>query len=160
MKNSIAAFLISTAILSASAVLPAKPSDGLQPFNYSQVVARFRATGLRATQVQKRCTVFFEGEWKNADAYAYALIVVENSDEDVQVTFYITDAHEMNWVTEFLDSPFFVRSETEQLFDLMNARQQIRGKKIGRFLVDYHQWKPRHAEIVVFSFTPVTKSKS
>jgi hypothetical protein len=161
MKSSmIATFLIVTAILSASVALPAKTSDRLSPFNYSDVVAYFKATGLRATEVQKRCTVFFEGEWKNADAYAYALIVVENSDEDVQVTFYVTDAHEMNWVTEFLDAPFFVRSETEQLFDLMNAHQQIRDKRIGRFRVDYHQWKPRHAEIVVFSFTPVTKSKS
>jgi hypothetical protein len=39
--------------------------------------------------------------------------MVENSDEDVQVTFYLTDAHEMNWVTEFLDSAFFNRTETE-----------------------------------------------
>jgi erythromycin esterase-like protein len=33
--------------------------------------------------------------------------MVENSDEDIQVTFYLTDADEMNWVTEFLDSQFF-----------------------------------------------------
>jgi hypothetical protein len=36
--------------------------------------------------------------------------MVENSDQDVQVTFYLTDAYEMNWVTEFLDSAFFTQS--------------------------------------------------
>src|SRR5262245_31248103 len=70
-----------------------------QPLNYLNVVSHFKSAGLRTTEVQKRCTIFFEGEWKNADVYNYLLIIVENSDEDVQVTFYFTDAHEMNWVT-------------------------------------------------------------
>jgi len=26
---------------------------------------------------------------------------------------------------------------------------------VGRFRVDFHHWHPRHAEIFVFSFTPV-----
>ena len=112
------------------------------------------------TEVQKRCTIFFEGEWKNADIYNYMLILVENSDEDVQVTLYLTDAHEMNWVTEFLDAPFFTQSETEKLFDLMNAGHDARGKQVGRFRVDYHHWQPRHAEIYVFSFVSVEKAGS
>jgi hypothetical protein len=59
--------------------------------------------------------------------------MVENSDQDVQVTFYLTDAHEMNWVTEFLDSPFFSRNETESLFRLMNSHNDVRGQNVGRF---------------------------
>jgi hypothetical protein len=81
--------------------------------------------------------------------------MVENSDEDIQVTFYLTDAHEMNWVTEFLDGPFFQRNETEQLFGLVNSDQQVRGKNLRRFRVDFHHWQPKHAEILVFSFTPL-----
>jgi hypothetical protein len=105
--------------------------------------------------VQKRCTIFFEGEWKNANIYSYGLIIVENSDEDVQVTFYLTDAHEMNWVTEFLDAPFFAPAETQELFGLVNSERDVRGKTIGRFRrVDFHRWQPRHAQIFVFSFTP------
>jgi hypothetical protein len=80
---------------------------------------------------------------------------VENSDEDIQVTFYLTDAHEMNWVTEFLDSPFFGQAETEKLFGLTNSLRDVRGERIGRFRVDFHRWQPRHAEILVFSFTPI-----
>jgi hypothetical protein len=106
-------------------------------------------------EVQKRCTIFFEGEWKNANIYSYCLIIAENSDEDIQVTFYLTDAHEMNWVTEFLDAPFFARGETEKLFGLINSGRDVRSQKIGRFRVDFHLWQPRHAQIIVFSFTPV-----
>lgn len=126
-----------------------------EPFTYQNVVSSFKEAHFRVTEVQPRCTIFFEGEWKNANVYDYCVIMVENSDQDVQVTFYLTDAHEMNWVTEFLDSPFFSRSETEGLFRLMNSNRDARGQSVGRFQVDFHHWQPRHAEILVFSFTPV-----
>ena len=74
----------------------------VQPLTYANVVSHFKAAHLRVTEVQKRCTIFFEGEFKSADVYNYGIIIVENSDEDVQVTFYLTDAHEMNWEPSFL----------------------------------------------------------
>ncbi len=129
------------------------------PLTYVNAVSFFKASKFRATEVQPRCTIFFEGEWKNANAYDYCVVMVENSDEDVQVTFYLTDAHEMNWVTEFLDSGFFNRSESEKLFQLMNSNKDVRGKNVGRFRVDFHHWQPRHAEIFVFSFTPFLRRR-
>ena len=149
-----------TLIASAVAVRPpkSKPSGekpSVQPFTYANVVANFKAARLRTTEVQKRCTIFFEGEWKNRDLYNYGLVIVENSDEDVQVTFYLTDAHEMNWVTEFLDAPYFTHSETQALFQMMNSERDVKNEKVGRFSrVDFHHWKPRHANILVFSLTP------
>ena len=152
-------------IIVASSALAASPANskknlagpGVQPFTYANVVAHLKAAGFRATEVQKRCTIFFEGEWKNADIYSYCVILVENSDEDIQVTFYLTDAHEMNWVTEFVDAPFFAQVETEKLFGLINSGHDVRGEKIGRFRVDFHRWQPRHAQILVFSFTPTQR---
>ena len=126
-----------------------------QPLTYSNVVSFFKSAHLHPTEVQKRCTIFFEGEWKNANIYDYCVIMVENSDQDIQVTFYLTDAHEMNWVTEFVDGPFFARDETEKLFGLINSGHDTRGKNVGRFRVDFHRWEPRHAQILVFSFTPI-----
>ena len=134
------------------------PGSATQAFNYENVVAYFKAAGMRRTEVQKRCTVFFEGEWKNRGIYDYCLIIVENSDEDVQVTFYLTDAHEMNWITEFLDAPFFTDSETRQLFALVNGHAAKEVKNIGRHRVEFHHWEPKHAEIFVFSFTPAKKT--
>jgi len=161
MKRSIILTIISMALSATLATAaPAKTSSDIvkKPFIYANVISHFKSAHLRATEVQKRCTVFFEGEWKNADIYNYCLIIVENSDEDVQVTFYLTDAHEMNWVTEFVDAPFFARTETQKLFELVNSNREVRGQKIGRFRVDYHRWQPRHAEILVFSFTPLRQS--
>jgi hypothetical protein len=149
----LAAIIMISNALAASSAKGNGPGPGVQPFTYANVVAHLKTSGLRATEVQKRCTIFFEGEWKNANIYNYGLIVVENSDEDVQVTFYLTDAHEMNWFTEFADAPYFARSETEKLFDLINSGRERRDQKIGRFLVDFHRWQPKHAEIIVFSFT-------
>ena len=125
----------------------------IQPLTYGNVVLFFKEAQLRPTEVQKRCTVFFEGKWTNPNDYNYCLIIVENSDEDIQVTFYLTDAHEMNWVTEFLDAPFFSRPETQALFGLVNSDRDVLRQKVGRFRVDFHKWEPRHAQILVFSFT-------
>lgn len=133
-------------------------NPNIQPLTYANIVSYFKAVHLRATEVQKRCTIFFEGEWTNANIYNYAVILVENSDEDIQLTFYLTDAHEMNWITEFVDAPFFARTETEKLFDVINSGREVRGQRIGRFRVDYHHWQPRHADILVFSFTPLRKA--
>jgi hypothetical protein len=96
--SSMAAILL---IGSTSAAQFSKPKSqskavNVQPLTYANVVSQFKGAHLRVTEVQKRCTIFFEGEWKSADIYNYGIIIVENSDEDVQVTFYLTDAHEMN----------------------------------------------------------------
>jgi hypothetical protein len=162
MKTSITiAFCVLTSFLNNSGAFGAErtksalPSPVKQPLTYPNVVSFFKSAQLRPTEVQKRCTIFFEGEWKNANIYNYCVIMVENSDQDIQITFYLTDAHEMNWVTEFLDGPFFVREETERLFGLVNADRNVRGERVGRFRVDFHHWQPKHAEILVFSFTPV-----
>jgi hypothetical protein len=158
----LAAAVATMAVLSGNAAevrKSAPATDSVKPLTYANVIAFFKSAKFRATEVQKRCTVFFEGEWKSANIYDYCLIVVENSDEDVQVTFYLTDAHEMNWITEFVDAPFFARSETQKLFDVINSGDEVRGKSIGRFRVDFHHWRPRHAEIFVFSFTPSANAR-
>jgi hypothetical protein len=165
MKYCISVTILATlvAIQSSSAAQPPQQRQqaaAVKPLSYQNIVSFFKAARFRATEVQKRCTVFFEGEWKNANIYDYCLIIVENSDEDIQVTFYLTDAHEMNWVTEFLDAPFFAQKETEALFDVINSGRDTRDKRIGRFRVDFHRWEPRHAQILVFSFVSAQKART
>ena len=149
------AFICLCAFAATSIASGAPAAKSATPLTFANAASFFKAAKFRATEVQPRCAIFFEGEWKNANVYDYCVIMVENSDQDIQVTFYLTDAHEMNWVTEFLDSQFFNRNETEKLFQLMNARSDVRGQNVGRFRVDFHHWQPRHAELLVFSFTPL-----
>jgi hypothetical protein len=153
------AIIILSAIAFAGSAMAAEPAKrksdtaNVKPLTYANVVSFFKEARFRPVEVQRRCTVFYEGEWKNANIYDYCLIIVENSDEDIQVTFYLTDAHEMNWVTEFVDAPFFAPTETQKLFGLINSGHDVRGEKVGRFRVDFHKWEPRHAHILIFSFT-------
>ena len=147
--------LLTGGFIASGAPAAKSANSATTPLTFANAVSFFKAAKFRATEVQPRCAIFFEGEWKSANVYSYGVIMVENSDEDIQVTFYLTDAHEMNWVTEFLDSQFFNRNETEKLFQLMNARSDVRGQNVGRFRVDFHHWQPRHAQLLVFSFTPV-----
>jgi hypothetical protein len=119
-----------TAIALTATGFAAEPRKGkratanVKPLIYANVVSLFKSAHFRAPEVQKRCTVFSEGEWKNANIYNYCLIIVENSDEDIQVTFYLTDAHEMNWVTEFIDAPFFARDVTWTKSSFEQVNQQ------------------------------------
>ena len=142
-------------LVASGAVAGKSANAATTPLTYANAVSFFKEAKFRATEVQPRCTIFFEGEWKNKNVYDYCVIMVENSDQDIQVTFYLTDAHEMNWVTEFLDSQFFSREETDRLFGLMNSNRDVRGQNIGRYRVDFHHWQPRHAELLVFSFMPL-----
>jgi len=155
MKTWITVILSALACSAIAAEAPKRKADTVanKPLTYANVVSFFKEARLRPVTLQKRCTVFFEGEFKTANNYNYCLIIVENSDEDVQVTFYLTDAHEMNWVTEFLDAPFFAQAETKRLFGLINSGRDSRGETVGRFRVHFHRWEPRHAQILVFSFT-------
>jgi hypothetical protein len=50
------------------------------PLTYANAVSFFKEARFRATEVQPRCTIFFEGEWKNKNVYDYCVIMVENSD--------------------------------------------------------------------------------
>jgi len=152
--------LVCLCVLTGSFIASGSPpaesvKSSTTPLTFASAVSFFKAAKFRATEVQPRCAIFFEGEWKSANVYNYGVIMVENSDEDIQVTFYLSDAHEMNWVTEFLDSQFFSRDETRQLFGLMNKGKDVCRETVGRYRVDFHHWQPRHADLLVFSFTPV-----
>ena len=151
-------FFLSLTIL-ALGTLNATPAERPRPLTFANVRSFFSDTlRIRPTEVQKRCAIFYEGEWASAKTYNYCVIIVENSDEDLQVTFYLTDDREMNWVNEFLDSPFFTRNETENFFCLLNRERPAHAEKVGRFRVDVSHWEPRHAEIIVLSFTLVARS--
>jgi hypothetical protein len=132
-----AAITLLAAIAFAGSAIAAEPakrkpeSATIKPLTYANVVSFFKEARFRPVEVQKRCTVFYEGEWKNANIYDYCLIIVENSDEDIQLTFYLTDAHEMNWVTEFVDAPFFAAAETQRLFGIINSGHDVRREKVS-----------------------------
>lgn len=105
-------------------------------------------------RVNKRCAVFYEGEWESGNIYRHSVIVVENADEDVEITVMTTDDSGVQWLREFIDSPMFEARETEQLFQLLQRGPGTHRAKVGRYRVEVDHWKPKHHLIIVFSFTP------
>jgi hypothetical protein len=76
-------FLLNDFALAVERAKKASRPAATQPFTYANVVSSFKEAHLRATEVQPRCTIFFEGKWKNANVYDYCVIMVENSDQDI-----------------------------------------------------------------------------
>lgn len=131
------------------------PSRLLRPLTFVNATGFFgEALGRSALKVDPRCAIFAEGEWKNANVYNHSVIIVENADEDLEITFVMTGDEGMNWVNEFFDSRFFTLREKQDLFGLLNGGLGTRRRTVGRFRVELSRWEPRHHEIVVISLTP------
>jgi len=122
--------------------------------SYDNAVRFFKETlKERPLKVHQRCAVFFEGEYTSTNIYSHSVIILENSDEDFEITFYISDDRGMFWVSEFLESGFFNTSETQSLFRLVHGTGGNRTTRVGRFRVELTRAEPHHAKIIVFSFT-------
>ena len=136
----------------------AQPLVGGRPVTFANTVAFFRkALGRAPLKADARIALFAEGEWTNPNVYNHSAIFIENADEDMEVTFMMSGDEGMNWVTEFFDSPFFTRRETEAFFQLFHSGLGTRRKNVGRFKVEMSRWRPHHHEIVVLSLTPSTR---
>jgi hypothetical protein len=131
-----------------------KPTP-IEQLSYQNAVKFFRESlKERPLKVHQRCAVFFEGEYTSSNIYSHSVIIIENSDEDLEITFYISDDRGMFWISEFIDSAFFTRRETQSLFQLLHQTSGDRTARVGRFWVELTRAEPHHAKIVVFSFTP------
>ena len=145
-------------IIATSLAAFAKPSPKhiqRRPLTFANTVAFFHeALGRAPLKSDARTAVFYESEWKNRDTYNQSLILIENADEDIEITFIMSGDEGMNWVNEFFDSAFFERAETESLFQLLNSVKGTRKANLGHFAIEISRWQPHHHEIVVLSLTP------
>jgi hypothetical protein len=85
MKSPKTIAVICLCALAATSIASRAPAaKSATPLTFANAVSFFKAAKFRATEVQPRCVIFFEGEWKSANVYNYGVIMVENSDEDIQ----------------------------------------------------------------------------
>jgi hypothetical protein len=154
MKTNALVTIVLLVISTSSYSATASNHSTLEPLNYEHAVKFFRETlKERPLKVHQRCAVFFEGEYTNANIYSHSVIIIENSDEDFEITFYISDDRGMFWVSEFLDSSFFDNREKQSLFQLTHGTSGNRTTRVGRYRVELTRAEPHHAKIIVFSFT-------
>lgn len=61
-------------------------------------------------------------------------IAVRERAEQIQAVFTFREFNAMHYVAEFIESPLFTRSESEQIYGLLYTPKQVRSwQKVGRF---------------------------
>jgi hypothetical protein len=150
----LSSFICALALFWGSGNVPAaeKRPQSL-PLNFNNAVAFFKETlGKQPPEVHKRCVVFYEGEWATRTRYRHSVITVEESDEDLAITFCVTDARGFDWINRFVHGPFFTAAETSELSGMLAHRDHRQAGQVGRFDVEVAHMAARRAEVVVLSF--------
>lgn len=126
--------------------------------NFINAVAFFKETlGKQPPEVHKRCVVFYEGEWATRTRYRHSVITVEESEEDLAITFCITDDRGADWINRFVSGPFFTTAETNELSGMLAHRDHRQSGRVGRFDVEIAHMGARRTEVVVLSFQATGK---
>jgi hypothetical protein len=153
------AFICALALSLGSGSVPAaeKRPQSL-PLNFNNSVAFFKETlGKQPPEVHKRCVVFYEGEWATRTRYRHSVITVEESDEDLAITFCITDDRGADWINRFVRGPFFTVAETNELSGMLAHQDHRQSGRVGRFDVEVAHIVARRTEVVVLSFQTAGK---
>ena len=149
-------YAVALSIFSSSANGAENRSEPL-PLTLSTCVAFFKETlGKRPTEVHKDCVVFYEGEWATRSRYRHSVITVDQSDDDLAITFCITDDRGANWIERFIRGPFFAEVESRRLAGLLEFAGN-NSARVGRFDVKMFKAVVRHTEVVVLSFRNAEK---
>lgn len=152
------AFISALAFFSCGNVTAAEKRPPSLSLNFNNVVAFLKETlGKRPPEVHKGLVVFYEGEWATRTRYRHSVITVEESEEDLAVTFCITDDRGADWINRFLHGPFFTSAEADELSGMLNRQNHRQSNRVGRFDVEVARMMARRNEAVVLSFQSAGK---
>jgi hypothetical protein len=128
------------------------------PLNFNNSVAFFKETlGKQPPEVHKRCVVFYEGEWATRTRYRHSVITVEETNEDLAITFCITDDRGAGWINGFVRGPFFTTAEINELSGMLANHHRQQSGRVGLFDVEVDHIVARRTEVVVLSFQTAGK---
>ena len=121
------------------------------PFSFGQVLSYFGdAFGKLAYKVHDNTFVYIEG---NAQDEAVT-IVVSATEQRIAVTLTARGDFGVNYIREFFEAPFFLRSESEQLYALLDANPSFGAAALGRFDVKIAVFKTRESIMIRAEFGP------
>jgi len=128
------------------------------PLNFYNAVAFFKEMlGKQPPEVHKRCVVFYEGEWATRTRYRHSVITVEESDEELAITFCTTDDRGADWINRFIRGPFFTLAETNELSGMLAQQDHRQSGRVGRFEMEVAHMAARRTRVVVLSFQTAGK---
>jgi len=121
------------------------------PFSFEQVLRYFDdAFGKPAHKVRDNTVVYTEGNASD-DAVTIAVAATERK---IAVTLMARGDWGVNYIREFFEAPFFLRSESEQLYALLDANPSVRATAVGRFDVKIDFFKTREWIVIATEFQP------
>jgi hypothetical protein len=121
------------------------------PFSFEQVLSYFDdAFGKPAYKVRDNTFVYIEG---NASDEAVA-VAVSATARKIAVTLIARGDFGVNYIREFFEAPFFLRSESEQLYALLDANPGARSAALGRFDAKIDVFETREWIIIAAEFGP------
>lgn len=121
------------------------------PFSFEQVLSHFAdAFGKPAHKVDDRTFVYREDN--NPDDSV--TIAISATERKIAVTLYASGDWGLNYIREFFEAPFFRRSESEQLYVLLDAIPRTRKAELGRFDVKIDIFKTRELIVIAIEFSP------
>jgi hypothetical protein len=122
------------------------------PFSFEQVLSYFDdAFGKPAYKVHDNTFVYIEGD---APDEAVTIAISATAERKIAVTVIGEGDFSVNYIREFFEAPFFLRSESEQLYALLDVNPSVRAAALGRFDVKLVAFKTRESIMITAEFGP------
>jgi hypothetical protein len=121
------------------------------PFSFEQVVSYFDD----AFEKPGHATHNNIREYIESNAFdEYAAIVVSGTGQKIRVALVTNGDWGVNYIREFFEAPFFLQSESEQLYTLLDANPSARWANLGRFDVQIQVFETRKRILITAEFGP------
>ena len=121
------------------------------PFSFEQVVSYFDV----ALEKPGHTTHSNVREYVENNALGeYTAIVVSGAGQKIRVALVTNGDWGVNYIREFFEAPFFLRSEAEKLYTLLNTNPSARYANVGRFDVQIEVFITRKSIVITAEFGP------
>lgn len=132
------------------------PTEQSLPFTIEQVLAYFTESfGKPPEKISDRYFVFIDRE--NPDEGA--IITVTAIEPNMGVVLMATGDYGVNYIREFFEAPFFLRSESELFYTLLGHKSKLQEVETSRFRVQFGVSESGHWILVGLKFQPSQKHK-
>lgn len=126
-------------------------SGAALPFSFEEIVTYFAdAFGKSPQKIDENRFAFVDRDYPD-DA---ATITVSSLGANIEITLWAAGDYGVTRMREFFEAPFFLRSESEQLYALLDEGPGIRTAEVGRFQVQIRVSETRDWIVVAMEFRP------
>jgi hypothetical protein len=121
------------------------------PFSFEQVLSYFdEAFGKPAHKVHDNAFLYIENDAQDEAV----MIAISATEREISVALIATGDFGVNYIREFFEAPFFLRSESEQMYALLDVNPSARAAALGRFDVKIEVFETLESIRITAKFGP------